>query len=141
MIKVVPFIETNGCEKFKKFLLQPFKFTMLCQLEETDEPLFTQWRYKSMGAWYKFTNDDDIVLEFYPTEYNLIIPKQGKKTLPMPRTLDEFILDMKRYNVPLFWDDIIDLMFEPKDYLHKDEISAYFVNLLAKMDKSNELLL
>jgi hypothetical protein len=77
----------------------------------------------------------------YPTEYNLIVPKMGKKVFPFPETLNEFISDMKRYNVQLFWDDIIDLMFEPKDYLNKNEISAYFANLLAQLDKSNELLL
>lgn len=139
MIKAVPFIETIGSDKFKEFMLQPFKISMLCQINNGDEPIFTQWRYKNMGSWYKFTNDDDIVLEFYPDQYDIIVKNNKKTIMSLPQTLDDFVCDMKRYNVQLFWDDLIDLKFEPKDYLNKDEISAYFVNLLAQIDKSNEL--
>ena len=141
MIKAVPFIETIGCDRFKKFISQPFKLSMLCQLDDTDKPVFSQWRHKNMGSWDKFTNDDNIVLEFYSNQYDIILPKCKMSIMSIPQTLDEFVCDMKRYNVQLFWDDIIDLKFEPKEYLHKDEISAYFINLLGQMDKSKELRL
>jgi len=139
MIKAVPFIETIGSDKFKEFMLQPFKLSMLCEVNDTDKPIFTQWRYKNMGSWHKFINDDDIVLEFFPDYYDVIVKKNKKTIMSLPQTLDDFVCDMKRYNVQLFWGDIIDLLFEPKDYLNKDEISSYFVNLLAQIDKSNEL--
>lgn len=142
MIKVSQYIETMGCEKFKKFLAQSFDINMLFQISDNNIiVLFDGWRGKNMGTWYKFTNDDNVVLEFYSNEYNIqLIKGTIKQTLSLPSTLNDFINDMNRYNVQLYWGEWIDVNFEPKEYLHKDEIRQYYVDLLSKMDKSHELL-
>jgi hypothetical protein len=59
--------------------------------------------------------------------------------LSIPETLDDFINDMNRFRVQLYWTKWIDNNFEPKDYLDKNEIKAYFADLLKKMGKSHEL--
>lgn len=142
MIKVSQYIETMGCEKFKKFLAQSFDINMLFQISDNNIiVLFDGWRGKNMGTWYKFTNDDNVVLEFYSNEYNVLFPQNKiKQTIPLPKSLDEFINDMNKYNVQLFWSDWVDANFEPHEYLNKDDIRQYYEDLLGKMDKSHELL-
>jgi hypothetical protein len=132
-MRVVPFIETIGSEKFKTFLNQSFSVDML----NSEEKIFDGWRRKDMGGWYKFTNDSRVVLEFYPQHYNIV---GTMSTIPYPKTLNDFINDMYRYNVQLYWCDRMLDFLEPKDFLHKNEIKNYFVELLKKMGKSHELL-
>jgi hypothetical protein len=132
-MRVVPYIETMGSEKFKVFLAQPFTTELI-------EVLFSGWRVKNMGTWLKFTNEQSIILEIYPNQYILVFPKGVKYTMILPQTLGDFINDMCRFGVQLQWSDYMDKNFEPKEYLHKDEIRAYFVNLLGRMGKSHELL-
>jgi hypothetical protein len=133
MRKVVPFIETIGNDKFKQFLIQSFSVEML-------KEIFDGWRGKDMGSWYKYTNQHGVVLELYPTQYIIVFPKGVKYTQPLPVTLNDFINDMLRFGVELYWGEYMDMNFEPKDYFHKDEIRDYFVDLLTKMGKSHELL-
>jgi hypothetical protein len=148
MIKVVPFIQTTGSEKFKEFLMQPFKIDMLAQIfsYSTIAVLFDGWRGKDMNNWYRFTNEQNYVLEFYPNYY--IITKEAKTfkandtvkyQLPVPRDIDDFINDMSRFGIELFWTAWIDENFEPKEYLKDDEIEMYFLNLLNKMGKADEM--
>jgi hypothetical protein len=59
--------------------------------------------------------------------------------LPIPIDINEFIEDMFRFNIFIYWNSLIEELFEPKDYLKRDEIKKYYVNLLSKMDKSFEL--
>jgi len=145
MIKVVPYILTSGGEKFKQFLALPFSIDMLYPVlgdkcDKSCELLFEGWRGKDMVNWYRFTNDDKCVLEFYPTYY---VMKKGdaiKYMLSIPKTIQDFIEDMHRFEIQIYWTDWIDLNFEPKDYLHVDEIRDYYSDLLKKMSKSHELL-
>ena len=60
--------------------------------------------------------------------------------LAKPECIDDFITDMERFGVQLSWTTWIDENFEPKEYLHKDEIKKYFEDMLANMGKSHELL-
>lgn len=143
MIKVTPHITTIGDEQFKKFLLQKFKIDMLYPVfgDNSVDTLFTDWRGKDMLSWHRFTNGDDIVLEFYPENY--IIKGGGKKMayeLSLPESINDFINDMRRFGVQLYWSTWIDENFEPKQYLQQDEIEIYYRELLGKMDKSQELL-
>jgi len=144
MIKVIPYNKTMGSEKYREFLATPFKIDMLYPVfdDQSTQTLFDDWRGKDMINWYKFTNDD-YVLEFYPTYYSLI-KKKSDDTKPymmsIPETIDDFINDMDRFGVQLYWTSWIDQNFEPKDYLPTNEIKNYFTNLLAKMGKSEELL-
>jgi hypothetical protein len=138
-MKVVPYILMCGSEKFKIFLDQRFDINQL--YDKSAIILFDGWRVKNMGTWNKLTNDDNIVLEFYPSHYSATHPKSTSKYLmPLPLTLNEFINDMHRCNVQLYWSEWIYENFEPKDYMHKDEIRSYFANMLSRMGKSHELL-
>lgn len=144
MIKVVTFAQTIGSEKFKKFLALPFTKDMLYPIngDKSCELLFDCWKYKEMITWQRFTNDDKIILEFYPSYYTIKkdITNTGNYILNIPRTIDDFINDMNRFAVQLYWTSWIDLNFEPKDYLAVDDIKKYYVSLLSKMGKSYELI-
>jgi len=143
MIKVVPFSQTSGSEKFKTFLALPFSIDMLYPVfgDKSCELLFEGWKGKNMNNWFKFTNDDKVVLEFYATYYTVVknVPNATKYMLSIPKTIDDFINDMNRLEIQLYWTEWIDLNYEPKDYLHADEIRGYFENLLNKMGKFHEL--
>lgn len=144
MIKTVVYANTIGSEKFKKFLAHPFKIDALYPVygDKSVVLLFEDWRGKDMLGWFRFVSDD-YTLEFYPTYYTV---KKNKPTdsikymLALPVTIDDFINDMDRFGVQLYWTQWIDENFEPKEYLAKDEIKTYFQDLLAKMGKSHELL-
>jgi hypothetical protein len=142
MIKVTPYILTIGSEKFKTFLAQPFTTDLLYPIsgDGSIETFFSGWRGKDMVNWHKFTNEEKIILEFYPNNHYIIKKTNGTYQIPLPKTLNDFINDMDRFGVQLYWNENIDKQFEPKEYLHKDEIRAYFVTLLTKMCKSHELL-
>ena len=132
MIKVSPYIETVGAEKFKNFILQPFSVESMAY--------FDGWRGKDMGTWHKFTNEEGVVLEFYSDIYITKISKRNiQQTTPIPLTINDFINDMKRHNVQLYWNESILDILEPKEFLHKDEIRKYFADLLTKMEKGYEL--
>jgi len=141
MIKVVPYIDTCGTIKYKKLLKQSFHINMLfrvCDDENNVKLLFDNWVGKNMVNWYKFTNSENIILEFYPNHY--IINKQNiKQSLPLPLTVNDFINDMNRLNINLYWSKTIEHEYEPKDYLSVDTIKTYYVQLMNKMNKSFEL--
>jgi len=141
MIPVTPYIETIGTADYKHFLNQPFHHELLAiTYGDKTEPLFDAWRGKFMNSWYKYTNEDEVVLEFYAQYYNVQSGKlDNVQRLPLPKTINDFINDMLRLEIVLYWKPIIDVKFEPKDYLPVAEISQYYVKLLASMEKSHEL--
>ncbi len=145
MIKVAPYNETAKSEKFKEFLAKSFTLDMSYPVynDQSCETLFENWRGKNMINWYRFTNENKIILEFYPTYYTLKKNKpidSIKYMMSIPETINEFINDMYRFDVQLYWTKWIDENFEPKEYLHVNEIKNYFTDLLGKMGKSHELL-
>ena len=137
MIKVSTFIKTTGSEKFREFLAQPFNFAHLCSYDGHWQVYFEGWKGKDMGNWLRYRDDEKHELEVYPDTYKIT----GKKvsTLPHPKTLNDFINDMDRNGIQLYWNQWIDENFEPKDYLPKDEIDTYFTHLLIKMKKEKDL--
>ena len=149
MIQAVPFILTLGTEAFKEFLTKPFAIDMLYPIfnENSGDTLFEGWKGKDMSSWHKFINEEKYILEFYANYY--IITKDNptfkanteamKYRLPLPRDIDDFVNDMHRFNIDLFWSAWISENFEPKDYLRKEDIEKYFSDLLIKMGKFNEL--
>jgi len=143
LIKVIPYIKTTGTQKFKTFLQTPFILDMLYPVSEksSTDILFEDWHGKDMRNWFKFTNDDGVVLEFFPNG-TYVIKKRGdaEHQLVTPKTIDEFINDMDRFGIYIGWSNWIDENFDPKDYLPPDEIKSYFSNLLAKMGKAHELM-
>lgn len=142
-MRVVEYINTRGDERFKSFLNQPFSINMLYSNSEikNSETYFSNWRGKNMGSWQRYTNEKDIVLEFYPNYYNVQISKNKIiQNINLPKTINDFINEMIKMDVDLYWSEWIDINFEPKQYLHENEIKKYYENLLASMDKSHELL-
>lgn len=140
MIKAVPYIQTQGREKFKKFIQSPFSFDMLFPVKtKSTQKLFEEWHGKDMMKWQKFSNDDGVVLEVYVDTYDVKIKTKSHK-LTLPNTIDDFINDMTKLDVEINWTSWIDENFEPKEYLHADKIKTYFEDLLGKMGKSHELL-
>ncbi len=141
MIKVVPYIQTIGTEKFKEFLTQPFNINMLLNDNDSNVTLFERWKHgEDINNWYRITNDD-IILEFDAKYYTIKNNVNNTSSIVhVPMTINDFINDMIRFDVNIYWSDWIFNNFEPKDYLHKDEISNYYKELLTKMDKSHELI-
>ena len=142
MIKAVPYIQTIGSEKFKQFLTQPFSFDFLFTHKNNEHTLFEGWKWKDMGNWQRFTNEDKVVLEFYPdVSYSIKKPTTSGNhwQLPIPKTLNDFINDMDRVEVPIYWSEKVDQDFEPKEYLHAEEISKYFTHLLIRMGKTDDI--
>lgn len=131
MIPVVPYIETLGTKNYSEFISTQFNLKQI-----TD--YFYGWKGKEMGNWYKYT-DGKITLEFFPTYYNIKITGNSIK-LPLPKTLNDFINDMNRLNIDLFWLEWVEKNFEPKDFLPKNEIKNYYKKLLSDIDKGHEIL-
>jgi len=140
---VVPYIKTIGDNKFKQFLTQKFSINYLYTvlIDDNNNVIFHGWRGKNMCNLFKFKNEDNCVLEFYSNEYIIKSPNTTEKhTLSIPITINDFINDMNKYNIPLYWSRWIDMNYEPKQYMDADEICNYFKDLLTKMKKSHELL-
>lgn len=128
-----------GSEKFKNFLTVSFSIDMLAPVfgDKSCDTLFNGWQGKNMGDWFKFINDNNIVLEFYSNNY--IIKGINNHQMPLPKDINDFINDMHRFDIPLYWSKWIDANFEPREYLDSEGISNYFTDLLTKMGKSNEI--
>ena len=144
LLLVEPYIKTLGKERFKKFLMRPFTIDMLAPVfgDKSVDTLFDGWRGKDMVNWYKFTNENGVVLEFYPENTYIIKDKKSEKAyqLKTPKTIDCFINDMVNLDIPLYWSQWIDENFEPKEYLAANGIRDYYADLLARMGKSQELM-
>lgn len=143
MIKVVPYIQTIGSEAFKKFISLPFSVNLLYSVmaEEDINVIFDEWHGKNMGTYYKFNNEEHVVLEFYAGYYTICknMKKDVPQKLPLLKTINDFINDMDRFGVQLYWTEWIDQNFEPKDYLAIDKIEEYFTHLLIRMQKEQDL--
>ncbi|MFA5366381.1 MAG: hypothetical protein WC333_00460 [Dehalococcoidia bacterium] len=143
MTKAVPYIRTMGGERFKEFLAIPFSIDMLHPVipalnTPPNEILFMGWKGKEMIGWWKFTDENKNILELYPESYKVFV-KTKTYTFPIPKTLNDFINDMDRVGIALYWSEWVEKTFEPKDYLDKNEIYTYHINLLGRMGKSQEL--
>lgn len=132
MIKAVPFILTSGNKNFSEFIAQPFTVNML-----SADKFFDGWIEHN----HAFTNNEGYIIEFH-SDYYIVKKKIGSSNyrLSLPKTINDFINDMYRLGIQLYWTQWIDDNFEPKDYLDKNEIEEYYRNLLGKMGKSHELL-
>lgn len=131
---VNPYINTFGTNKFKEFLLKPFTFDNIPEL-------FYGWKRKKMVNWVKFTSEE-CQLDILPYEYEIQNKKTNKKhKIPHPKTINDFINDMCRFDIPLIWDVWIENEFKPKDYLKEKQIVEYYRELLKKLNKEHELLI
>lgn len=71
-----------------------------------------------MNHWCRFTNDDGDILEFY-AEGQYAIRARNKSSndylLKTPRTIKEFIDDMKKFGIQLYWSDWVVKKFNTKN--------------------------
>ena len=117
MQKIATYIQTIGSEIFKKFILQPFSINFLYNVtnEEGVNVIFNDWHGKDMGNWFKLYNEDHVVLEFYAGYYMIKYGVRDIQKLPLPKTINDFINDMDRFKVPLYWNQWIEDKFEPPE--------------------------
>jgi hypothetical protein len=150
MIKAVPFIRTIGSEKFKEFLTLPFKADQVHTLDANCQVLFYGWNvirqeiktpHKDNADCIIYANQDGALLEFYSDGVYVIQKSFNAPVyqLPLPKTIDDFVNDMARCDIPLYWSKWVEENYEPKDYLPQEEINKYFIDLLNRMGKSQEL--
>jgi hypothetical protein len=143
MIIVSTYNETIGSKKFNEFLAKPFLVDMLYPINVNNscEILFKGWCGNDMINWYKFNNDKS-TLEFYSTYYQVKkdIPNSITYISSIPKTINDFINDMNRFGVDLYWTNYVDNNFEPNEYLQEKDIEKYYRDLLKIMNKSYELL-
>ena len=132
MIKVTPFIKTLGTERYKELLSSPFEFSML-------ETHFTGWN-EIVEDYYKKYGQGNTVISVLPTPQYEIEILGEKYIFPHPKTLNDFINDMDRILIDLFWGSWIEENYEPKDFLPQNEIENYYTELLNSLDKGHELL-
>ena len=140
MIKVTPFVNTTCSSKFKEFLERKFTINMLSQVNDnkSDDIIFDGWCHEFTSNTHEFTNNDNIQLEF-KSEYYIININENKYTILLPITINDFINDMQKFKIDIYWHDNIDERFEPKEYLRTEEIYDYYKDLLTKLNKSHEL--
>lgn len=141
-MRAIPYIQTMGSERFKNFLTVPFSIDMLAPIfgDKSCDTIFGGWRGKNMGNWYKFVADDDTVLEFYPDYYIIKKPKTSiNYQMPLPKNVNDFVNDMFRFDISIYWSIWVDVNFEPKEYLDAQGVSDYFKDLLTRMGKIHEL--
>lgn len=138
MINVVPYIKTIGTEKFKTFLSSPFKWEMLIvDPKNNNFVVFADWKINeelSDDIYHYFVSNENYLL--FTNDYYEI----NGVNLPLPIILDDFINDMTRMGVTLYWSNWVLMNFEPKDMYSPKNIKQYYIDLLHKMDKDQELL-
>lgn len=110
MNQELPDIKPAGNRKFTKFLANTFVCDMLFPVygESSVDTLFQGWRGDLLYNWSRFTNQNGDILEFYAEgQYVIKIKHKSKDVyqLKTPTTIKEFINDMKKFGVQLYWSD------------------------------------
>ncbi len=116
----MPDIGTAGNRKFTEFLAKTFVCDVLYPVygESSVTKIFQSWQGELMFNWCRFTNDDGNILEFYAEGQYVIRARNVSKDyyqLKTPRTINEFLEDMKKFGIQLFWSDWVEKKFKPKD--------------------------
>ena len=121
MKQVLPDIGTTiGNKKFTEFLAKQFVCDMLYPVygEHSVTTIFHGWQGELMHNWCRFKNDDGDILEFYAEgQYVIKLRKESRDgyQLRTPKTINEFIDDMNRFGIQLFWYDWVAKKFNSKD--------------------------
>ena len=136
MIKVTKYSDTKGTKKFKDFISEKFDIEMLNP--ENDKRLFDGWSFEKHNNYHEIINDS-AQLEFHDNYYVIKIKNVPDIIASFPATIEEFINDMARFGVELYWNDWIDKIMDPKDYLYPEKIKLYYETILKDEGKSHEL--
>ena len=99
-----------GNKKFTEFITNTFVCDMLFPVygEHSVTTIFKGWQGELLHNWCRFTNENGDILEFYAEGiYVIKVRKENRDVhqLKTPRTIEEFIDDMKRFGVLLYWSD------------------------------------
>ena len=99
-----------GNPKFKEFLAKTFVCDMLFPVygKSSAKPIFTGFQGEQFYNWSRFTNDDGDILEFYAEGvYVTKVRNESNNGYQRrtPKTIEEFLDDMKRFGVQLHWSD------------------------------------
>jgi len=118
MKQVLPDFETTGNKKIKEFLAKQFVCDMLFPVygESSVTTIFQGWQGELFYNWSRFINDDGDILEFYAE--GIYVAKVNNESrdvyqLHAPKSIKEFIDDMKKFGVQLFWSDWVVKKFKP----------------------------
>ena len=120
MKTVLPDIRTTENKEFTEFLGNTFVCDMLFPVygESSVTTIFDGWQGELFYNWSRFTNDNGDSLEFYAEgQYVVKVNNESRDCyqLKTPRTIKEFIDDMKRFGVQLRWSYWVVKDFKPKD--------------------------
>jgi hypothetical protein len=131
MTKVATYIKTNRTNKYREFLNKPFEFK--------DIPnLFIGWEMKDDNVFIKVFSNNSVKLNINSEHYQIDIGLHVYTSLN-PLTINDFINDMDRNGIDLYWDEKALNNLKPIDYIISEEIGLYYKNLLDKMGKGFEL--
>ena len=101
---------TTKNKKFTEFLAKQFVCDMLFPVyrEHSATTIFDGWQGKKMNCWNLFTNENGDILEFY-IEGTYVTKTNNESRdvyqLKTPRTIKEFITDMNKFGIQLYWSD------------------------------------
>ena len=109
MMQVLPDM-TTGNKKFTEFLTGQFVPDMLYPVygKHSVTTIFQGWQGELKYNWSLFTNDNGDILEFYAEgQYvaKVNIESRDDYQRRTPKTIKEFIDDMKMFGIQLHWSD------------------------------------
>ena len=104
------FMAKAGNMEFTEFLDNTFVCDMLFPVygEHSVTTIFHGWQGELNYNWCKFTNDDGDILEFYNEgQYVAKTNNESRDVyqLQTPKTIMDFIDDMKRFGIQLHWSE------------------------------------
>lgn len=110
MNQVLPDIKPAGIKGFTKFLTKQYTCDLLFPVygKSSVSTIFQSWQGELMNHWCRFTNENGDILEFFPEGQYVLKPRNESNNsfqLRTPKTIKEFIDDMKKFGVQLFWSD------------------------------------
>jgi len=118
MKQVLPDIGTTiGNRIFTEFLDKQFVCDMLYPVygEHSVTTIFQGWQGELFYNWCKFKNGDGDILEFYAEgQYVTKVKNQSSDDYQRrtPKTIEEFIDDMKMFGIQLHWSDWVEMKFK-----------------------------
>lgn len=138
-MKIVTYIKTINSVAYKSLLLKPFNINLLYDFNGDDLTIFDGWKGRCINdSWFSLSNDNDDIIEYYPAYYMVKLNNKSYK-LPIPITINDFINDMDRCGIDLYWKESVLLGLQPQDYLSTEQIIKHYKDSLLKIDKSYEL--
>jgi hypothetical protein len=96
---------------------------------------FTDWVKVSYGKYNFEFNNIEFTVEYYDDSEIL-----NKYRLPLPKCLDDFINDMYRLNIDIYWTNKIITKYLPNFLIDKNNLENFIRYYLTKIEKEFELL-